>query len=284
MDTSRPYRPYLRRLTAYRSEPLYYTHVILFSPTEHSTDFHVHDRAELILAKSGTASITIESQVYRLKKNCLAIIRPNTLHRTVFADNSPYERYDLQFDHTLLGNGVFDRIPKDLCFIDCNGNHTLLGLFKKLDFYYQHFKGEDFRLLVKNTVEEILYHIYLSPPSDFQGELLAIHPTLKSALAYINRHYTEPISVEEVSSHLGITKSHLHHLFAQFMNTTPKKYINLQRLTKAQWLLQTGEKPSSIFACCGFGDYATFFRNYTAHFGYAPSQALQAAGSQEPNP
>ena len=124
MDTGRPYRPYLRRLTAYRSEPLYYTHVITFSPIEHSTGFHVHDRAELILAKSGTATITIESQVYRLKKNCLAIIRPNTLHRTTFDDNSPYERYDLQFDHTLLGNGVFDRIPKSLCFIDCNGNHT----------------------------------------------------------------------------------------------------------------------------------------------------------------
>ena len=284
MDTGRPYRLYLRRLTAYRSEPLYYTHAITFSPIEHSTGFHVHDRAELILAKSGTVSITIESQVYRLKKNCLAIIRPNTLHATTFGDNSPYERYDLQFDHTLLGNGVFDRLPKNLCFIDCNGNHTLLSLFKKLDFYYQNFKGEDFRLLVKNTFEEILYHIYLSPPNDFHGEHLAIHPTLKSALAYINHHYADPISVEDVSRHLGITKSHLHHLFAEFMHTTPKKHINLQRLTKAQRLLQVGEKPSTIFASCGFSDYATFFRNYTAHFGYAPSQELQATGIREPNP
>ena len=56
------------------------------------------------------------------------------------------------------------------------------------------------------------------------------------------------------------------------MQITPKKYINIRRLAKAQKLIRLGEKPSSIFLSCGFCDYATFFRNYTSYFGYTPSQ------------
>lgn len=272
MGSAKPYKSRLKYISAYRSDSLYYTHVIDPDPATYALGFHVHDRAEIILVKSGKLSAIIENQTYHLKKNSLVIIRPYTLHRMISADNSTYERYDLQFNDAILANRVFNRIPWRLCCVDCNGDSAILGLFEKLDFYYKHFRGEDFRLLVKNTVEELLFRLYLSPPEEFNGELLSIHPTLKRAIQYISLHYREPVSVEDVSRHLGVTKSHLHHLFAEFMQTSPKKYINQQRLAMAQQLIQAGEKPTAIFSACGFSDYATFFRNYTKYFGCTPSQ------------
>ena len=258
---------------SYRNDIIYFGHATVESPMEHiRPNFHVHDVCELILVKSGNLSAIIGEQIYKLGKNNLIIFRANIPHRMMFHGNSDYERYDILFDEAVLANRVFDRIPKNLCYIDCNGDTSILSLFEKLDFFCTHFNGDDLGLLLQNTIEELLFRIYLSPPDDFDGELLSIHPTLKEAIQYINRHYCEQITIDDMSRHLCVNKSHLHHLFTEFLQITPKKYINIRRLAKAQKLIRMGEKPSTIFLSCGFCDYATFFRNYTSYFGYTPSQ------------
>ena len=272
--------PFTRHFT-YRNDIIYCGHATIPSPQENiHPHFHVHDVCELILVKTGSVSAMIGDQLYKLGKNSLIIFRANVPHRMRFEGNGDYERYDILFDETVLANRVFDRIPKNLCYIDCNGNGSILSLFEKLDFYCEHFHGDDLALLLKNTIEEIVFQIHLIPPDDFDGELLSIHPTLKEALQYINRHYCEQITIDDMSRHLCVNKSHLHHLFTQFLQITPKKYINIRRLAKAQKLIRMGEKPSSIFPACGFCDYATFFRNYTSYFGYTPSQENEIAANR----
>ena len=192
------------------------------------------------------------------------IFRANIPHKIIFEDSSDYERYDILFDENVLGNKVFDRIPKKLCCIDCNGNNYIVDLFSKMDFYHKNFDGDDLGLLLSNAIEELLFNLSISDASDFENELISVHPIIKSAIHYI--------SIDDMSSYLCVNKSHLHHLFTEFMQITPKKYINIRRLAKAQKLIRMGEKPSAIFSSCGFSDYATFFRNYTTYFGYTPSQ------------
>ena len=98
------------------------------------------------------------------------------------------------------------------------------------------------------------------------------NPILENALTYIREHLTEIESVEEISRALYITKSHLHHLFSRNLQLTPAKYITQKRLMLAQKRIRRGEKPTAVFAECGFEDYATFFRNYKKHFGYSPAE------------
>ena len=63
----------------------------------------------------------------------------------------------------------------------------------------------------------------------------------------------------------------------EYMKISPKKFINMKRLSKAQKLISEGQKPTAIYSECGFTDYGTFFRNYTNHFGYTPSQKDEIA-------
>ena len=141
-----------------------------------------------------------------------------------------------------------------------------------MDYYHQNFEGDDLGLLLTNVIEELLFNLTISPSDDLDNEVISIHPAIKSAIIYINEHYCEQISIDDIAHHLCTNKSHLHHLFSEFLQITPKKYINIRRLAKAQKLIRMGEKPSAIYSSCGFSDYATFFRNYTAYFGYTPSQ------------
>jgi len=270
----------------YRNNVIYCGHATISTPLKNvRSTFHVHDVCELILVKAGSVSAMIGEQIYKLGKNNLVIFRANIPHKMMFDSNSDYERYNILFDETVVGNRVFDRIPKSLHFIDCNGNSSILGLFEKLDFYCEHFQGEDLALLLQNTIEEILFHIYLIRPDVFDGEpISSMHPTLRDALQYIARHYCDPITIDEICRHLCVNKSHLHHLFTEHLQITPKKFINIRRLAKAQKLIRMGEKPSTVFSSCGFSDYATFFRNYTAYFGRSPSKENEFAAHRTIEP
>lgn len=239
---------------------------------EANCGFHMHDICELIFLKKGNISGMIGDKIYKVKKNSLMIFRASIPHKIIFEDNSDYERYNILFDENVLGNKIFDRFPKKLCCIDCNGNNYVVDIFNRMDFFHKNFVGDDLGLLLTNAIEELLFNLSISHFDDFENELISVHPTIKKAIQYINEHYCDDISIDDMSRYLCVNKSHLHHLFSEFMQITPKKYINIRRLAKAQKLIRMGEKPSAIFSSCGFSDYATFFRNYTSHFGYTPSQ------------
>ena len=261
-----------KNISSYKNDKIVYNHRIFFAEENVQFDFHMHDICELIFLKKGNASAIIGNKIYRLSKNNLMIFRANTPHKIVIEPDCDYERYDLLLDENKLANRIFRRLPDSLTFINCSGSEPIIDLFKKFDFYCENFEKEDLEILMTNIAEEILFNLYLSPDNDFEGDILSINPIISKAVKFVNKHYTEDISIEDLCSHLCITKSHLHHLFVEFMQITPKKYINIKRLAKAQKLIRMGKKPSSVYTDCGFSDYATFFRNYSLHFGYKPSE------------
>lgn len=261
----------------YYGDTVTYNHLVCVNPLEHNFPVHTHGVCELIFLKSGNVSGIINAKTYQLAKNCLMIFRPHVPHRIQINDNTEYERYDILFDESVLANQIFFKLPKDLDLVNCNGNNFVIDLFKKLDYYYEHFDGNNLGLLVTNLVEELLFHVTIMSQDEFNSNLIATNPMINNAIKYINTHYTEQISIEDVSKHLCITKSYLHHLFMQNLQISPKKYINMKRLFQAQKLIRMGEHPSNVYLACGFNDYSTFFRNYHLYLGHNPSQENEVA-------
>lgn len=259
-------------ISHYRDEKIFYNHMICENPLNKGFDIHTHDICELIFLKSGKASAIIGNRTYTLHKYSLAIFRANVPHQIRIEDNTEYNRHDILFDENKLANQIFNRLPKTLDIISCSGNRYVIELFEKLDYYCENFKGYDLKILITNIVEELLFNLSLAPVNESNSNLIATHPILSRAIEYINTHYEEQISIEDICRYLCITKSHLHHLFMENLQISPKKYVNVKRLSKAQTLIKMGEKPSVVYASCGFTDYGTFFRNYTKYFGYTPSQ------------
>jgi AraC-like DNA-binding protein len=254
------------------SRDFLFNHVIYTNPIRNFFEFHTHDICELIFLKKGNVSGIIGDKIYSLKKNDLIIFRANVPHRISFNDDTEYERYNILLNEKKLANGIFTKLPKRLDVISCDGNNRIIDIFERLDLYCESLDLHDAEIAAKNLIEEILFNLYLTPKDDIDGGKITTHPLISSAMEYINSHYKEPITIDDVAKHLAVTKSHLHHLFMQTMQISPKKYINLKRISKAQHLILMGEKPSEVFVHCGFNDYATFFRNYISILGYSPSE------------
>ena len=262
----------IKNISQYKDDSMAHTHSIVTNPDDKNFYFHTHDICEFIYIKSGDTSAIIGDRTYKLQKDSLVIFRSNIPHRMRIDGNEVYERHNILFDETKLANGIFQKFPKEIDLINCNGNRRISDLFEKLDYYYSKFNGENLKILVKNTVEEILFNLHVEPFEEYNVNQVSAHPIISKAVEYINRNYSQAVTIEDIAKEVCVTKSHLHHLFMENLKISPKKYINMKRLSKAQKLIISGEKPTSVYVECGFTDYGTFFRNYTSYFGYTPSQ------------
>ena len=249
-----------------------YNHLVIEEPDAEQFVAHNHDVWEIIFLKSGNVSGVIGTNTYKLRKNSLIIFRPYSEHRINVNSTADYERYDIIFDEAALSDGICKKIPRELEVIDFTTNRYVSDIFAKLDYYYKNLDTKDYKVMLSNAIEELILNLSITPDENYNSGLWEINSIVKRALDYIDANYTQTITLADVCEELFITKSHLHHLFVEHLGVSPKKYINNRRLARAQKLIRMGERPSDVFAECGFLDYATFFRNYKTHFGHTPKE------------
>ena len=260
------------------SDKISYNHLSSEEAEPERFTTHCHDRCELIFLIRGEVSYIAEGRTYDLKGGDIVLSRPSVMHRILPRSRSGYERYDVIINEKLLPPEIWERLKHGRDVYSCQNNGRIFDLFSKLDFYYPLFPEEEYAHLVFNIMEEVFYNLTLS---DTDATRADTNQLIDAAIAYIRDNLVTIKDVEEVSSALYITKSHLHHLFSKHLQITPAKYICSKRLILAQKLLKRGRKPTSVYSDCGFDDYATFFRNYKRHFGYSPAYEGKISISRE---
>lgn len=87
-------------------------------------------------------------------------------------------------------------------------------------------------------------------------DVLAVdHPAVFKALRYIKAHYGEPITIDDIVEHTGLSKRGLEKAFEKHLGRTPASELRRIRLDKAKRLLtQTNEKIESIALDCGYSN------------------------------
>ncbi len=250
-----------------------HTSLELVSPENFNAEPHTHDMCELLYLKKGTPRYFVEGKDYKLSKNTLIISRPGDRHRIFFDEPCPYERYNIIYDEKKLPFDFYTVIPRDIDVITFDSSSIVNELFKKTDYYFEHFEGEVLSHILCNIAEEIFYNaaIYAKDmPPHITGA--SANALVAKAINYINSNLKTIHGLDEICDSLYITKSHLHHLFIRHLQTTPKKYILMKKLDIARQAIRSGRHPGDVYLDCGFTDYSTFFRDYKSFFGHAPSQ------------
>lgn len=232
---------------------------------------HTHQAWEILFIKSGDLNYIVEDKIYHLGIDTLIITKPTALHSISFNTREPYERYRIYFNDSIMPEDLMSQFLDDLDIIDFKGNELIYALFDKMRFYCDEFDPEAARILLKNTVVELIFNIIHSGKSLKQIKAVTKQSTIVKATEYINGHITDQFNIDDLASKLFITRSHLYHLFIKHLNITPKKYILHKKLLLAQRDLRMGYKPIEVCIRCGFSNYSTFYRDYKEHFGYPPS-------------
>lgn len=94
------------------------------------------------------------------------------------------------------------------------------------------------------------------------------------AIQYIQEKYAQPISIQNVSSELGISQTYLSRLLRKHANTSFNTYLTQYRMQRAQALIRDHRETSlrDVAACVGYDDYAYFSKVFRQTVGCSPSQ------------
>ncbi|PYP62361.1 MAG: AraC family transcriptional regulator [Gemmatimonadetes bacterium] len=96
------------------------------------------------------------------------------------------------------------------------------------------------------------------------------------ATAYIQRHLSEPLTLEQVAREVFLSPSRFRHLFVEQTGLALRPYILWRRFLRVWELLMAGESLSSAAHTAGFADAAHLTRTSRRMFGFPPSAMLMA--------
>lgn len=102
-------------------------------------------------------------------------------------------------------------------------------------------------------------------------------PRLSSALAVIDSHYSEALTVDDLSRAAGLSRFHFSRMFREALGTSPYGYLQRVRLERARELLAHGHSVTEAALSVGYRDLGRFARAFREHFGCAPSQTSSDA-------
>ena len=95
---------------------------------------------------------------------------------------------------------------------------------------------------------------------------------------WLDAHAHEPLDLEQVARHSGVSAFHFLRLFARVTGVTPHQYLVRARLRRAAKLLVQGTLPVGAIAYeVGFGDLSNFVRTFRRAAGRAPRDFRRAA-------
>lgn len=134
----------------------------------------------------------------------------------------------------------------------------------------------DARILGKQIIREILYHVPMGPRG---GALLALvsrqtHFSLISrVLKQIEMKYTENLNVEQLAAEANMSVSAFHHNFKAVTSTSPLQYLKSYRLHKARMMMiHDGMKASAAAMRVGYESASQFSREFKRYFGVTPGE------------
>ena len=191
---------------------------------------HVHESIELACVLEGGCTVQINDVTYRLKPGDMTVIFPLTPHsfESVSEDAKGFAAFFLpdtiaEFAHTFHAL-LPDRPVIPAGELDQEAHDVILKLMSTPNEEHSPFRLAYLHLLLAHIMSSLSFH----PVETGSDRGLA-----GRAMRYIYEHACEKISLDSAASELGISKSHLSHLFSQQFHINFRHFINAIRVDKA---------------------------------------------------
>ncbi len=106
---------------------------------------------------------------------------------------------------------------------------------------------------------------------------------LRRARDHADRHFSEPIDLEDLASVAALSKYHFHRLFAATYGRTPATHLAERRIERAQDLLRsTNLSITEVCVAVGYSSLGSFSSRFTEIVGETPSAFQHRYGGKAP--
>ncbi|GAB7055644.1 MULTISPECIES: helix-turn-helix domain-containing protein [unclassified Paenibacillus] len=118
-----------------------------------------------------------------------------------------------------------------------------------------------------------IFEVISRRTSDTSRQLVCPDYWLQQGKEYMERHYSDHLSVEQVADYVHVTRAHFSRRFHQEFGVPPAKYLQLLKIKEAKRLLeQTDHNLSIIAQTIGCPDVFTFSKMFKKTEGISPRE------------
>lgn len=254
-----------------------------------SFPLHCHEEIEVVLNDCGKCRYTVSGEEIDLGFGDILVMMPWVLHSFRLAEEGDYflaSTYlislDMIYNHTVdicsskYLSPIIARRCSDYCVIPYGSEHyteftnICVGMF---DTFYA--KEHFFELKLKSLISDLIYKLLSYGYIEIKAEQLEGNDVrlVRRVVDYISEKYMENITLAGLSELVNLSETGLSRLFRNITGMSCIDYVIEYRLTKAQGLLRTTDKPIIEVAYdTGFNNISYFNRTFKKHCGQTPSE------------
>lgn len=243
---------------------------------------HWHDDVEFIIILSGEMKYNVNGKVTAMGKGEGIFVNSRQLHHGFSNSRKECEficillhpmllcstpSMEQEYVAPLLSNAAFSHWP---LHPDIPWEGRIL---QALTDMHGSLKQTAFPLLAQGLFCQIWRELYVHAPKErpsFAGSVRQLS-AVRDMVAYIQNHYGEKISLDDIAAVGNVCKSKCCSLFRSYLNQTPINYLIQYRLEKSiELMASTDMNITEISYEVGFSGASYFSETFRRHFGCSP--------------
>lgn len=242
--------------------------------TRYPYPLHVHEIVELSCVLRGECDIQLDGRAYTLNPGDIAVAFPLVPHS--FERMSPdIDGFAAFFPPNIIGEfaGVFETtLPSNPVLragqVGPDVHMAVERLTAMPNEAYCPARQAFLHLLLANVLSMMALR-----PTDALSE----RDTAARVVRYISEHACEKLTLASAARDLGISESHLSHLFSQRFHINFRRFINAIRVDKAMALMRDPRMTlTMICGRCGYENMRTFRRAFRRETGQLPNARMKS--------
>lgn len=224
----------------------------------YSNNYYLHrktyDSFLLMFIKKGECVIEIDGRTYTASENQIVFLDCYKSHK--YYSTTGWEAEWLHFDGPLA---------REYYNLVTNGTNIILSLrdnyvfYKYLNKIYHTFKENASvkEALINQYITTLLTELIIS--KEYLSNHLAVSDIIEDTTAYINEHFCEDLTLDQLASKASLSPYYFTRLFKKETGFTPHEYIIAARINHAKFLLKnTGVSIKEICFSSGFASESSF--------------------------
>lgn len=258
-----------------------------------SVPLHWHAELEMIVIKKGRGIVSADLEKRHVASGDIILIRPGQLHSIEQDQN-----YDMEYENIIMKPELLAAGENDLCavrwiFPFMKGDIASETFLTPALPYYRDAaecirqidllcdsRTEGYQLGVKGLLFRFFFLLISNRQEQKETSSAAQTKSLekmKTILKYVEDHYPERITIDDMAELTYYSKSHFMKFFKQHMGTGFTDYLNNYRLAMAKRLLRTSDRSIlEIAGQSGFENLSYFNRIFKRKYGISPGKARKA--------
>lgn len=253
---------------------------------------HWHDSIEVLYILDGETTVNIDQQLFTLHQNDYIILDSKVIHSTSCKTFShfliiqiPYrflKTYIPDIDYIHFQNicsvpaSSSDRESSNCVIPEVSILEELRSILEQLVLLWNT-KPQGYPLKYYSYIFDLLYimntHFKTEISQSEYHQSEKYMERLTSVMSYVKQHYTEAVSLQDISDYLALNPAYFTRFFKKYMGMTFTEYLNSIRLRYIyEDVLSTDLPIQTILEKNGFTNYKLFMRMFRETYGGTPSQ------------